>query len=272
MSDSDERPRLEINWVQSSGGALAAVSSAVLLSTFGVAGTLIGAAVGSLVITVGGAFYTYSIKATRQRVAMAQTVAVARIGLAQARVRDASDSVTQRRPGAADDAADDMAEAEVDLDRARTLLEDELDETEERPPWRSVLGGLPWKRIGLVAVATFVAAMVVIVAFELLTGRAVSSYTGGSDSDRRTSIPGFSGGDDDRQDEPDEQQPATPGPSQDETEDPVLPPEERPDESDAPDEVEPTVEPTSEPTDPATIETEVPDPTAVPTPETSPTP
>ena len=268
MSDSDERPRLEINWVQSSGGALAAVSSAVLLSTFGVAGTLIGAAVGSLVITVGGAFYTYSIKATRQRVAMAQTVAVARIGLAQAKVRDASDSVTERRPGAADDAADDMAEAEVDLDRARTLLEGELDEADERPPWRSVLGGLPWKRIGMVAVATFVAAMVVIVAFELLTGRAVSSYTGGSDSDRRTSIPGFSGGGDDRQEQPDEQQPATPDPSQDETEDPVLPPEDRPDESDEPDEVEPTVEPT----DPATIEPEVPEPTAVPTPETSPTP
>ena len=171
MSESDERPRLEINWVQSSGGALAAVSSAVLLSTFGVAGTLIGAAVGSLVITVGGAFYTYSIKATRQRVANAQTVAVARIGLAQARVREASGEMAERRPGAAEEAARDIAEAEVDLDHARTLLEGDLEEADEKPDWRSVLSGLPWKRLALGAVATFVAAMVVIAVFELVTGR-----------------------------------------------------------------------------------------------------
>ena len=270
MSDTDERPRLEINWVQSSGAALAAVSSAVLLSTFGVAGTLIGAAVGSLVITVGGAFYTYSIKATKQRVAMAQTVAAARIGLAQAKVRDASDAVAERRPGAADDAADDMAEAEVDLDRARTLLEDELDDAEGPPPWRSILRRLPWKRIGLGAVATFVVAMVVIVAFELVTGRAVSSYTGGSDSDRRTSIPGFggAGGGDDRQETPDDQQPATPG--QDDDEEPELPPEEDPDEVDPT--VDPTADPTVTPTSPTPSESELPVPTEVPTLETSPTP
>ena len=268
MSDSDERPRLEINWVQSSGAALAAVSSAVLLSTFGVAGTLIGAAVGSLVITVGGALYTYSIKATRQRVAMAQTVATARIGLAQARVRNASDAVVERRPGAADAAAEDMAEAEVDLDHARTLLEDELDDADDRPPWRSVLRGLPWKRIGMGALATFVVAMVVIVAFELVTGRAVSSYTGGSDSDQRTSIPGLGGGGD-PQETPGEQPSETP--SQDVEEDPVLPPEEESDE------VEPTVEPTATPTATTptatpTVETEIPETTEVPTPETSPTP
>ncbi len=159
----------------------------------------------------------------------------------------------------------------MDLDRARTLLEDELDDADGPPPWRSVLRGLPWKRIGMGAIATFVAAMVVILAFELVTGRAVSSYTGGSDSDRRTSIPGLGGGGggDDRQDDPDEQTPTSP--DEDVEEDPVLPPEERPDESDEPDVTE-EVDPTVEPTDPVPSETELPVPTEVPTTETSPTP
>ncbi|MBD8869660.1 serine/threonine-protein kinase [Nocardioides donggukensis] len=260
MSDSDERPRLEINWVQSAGGALAAVSSAVLLSTFGVAGTLIGAAVGSLVITVGGAVYTYSIKATRQRVATAQTVAAARIGLAQARVREASEEMAEGRPRSADDAAEDLAEAEVDLGRARSALAGGLREADERSDWRRVLRGLPWKRIAAVATAIFVAAMLVILAFELVTGRAVSSYTGGSDPDRRTSIPGLGGGGGSTSDQPGDQ----PGAPSDEES--GLPPQEDPDDA------EPSAEPTDEPADPAPSESVDPEPTEVPTPQTSPTP
>ena len=42
--------------------------------------------------------------------------------------------------------------------------------------------GLRWKRIAAVAGGIFVVAMLVIVSFELVTGRAVSTYTGGSDS------------------------------------------------------------------------------------------
>lgn len=252
MSDIDERPRLEINWAQSTGGALAAVSSAVLLSTFGVAGTLIGAALGSLVITVGGAIYSYSIRATKQRVAMTQAVAAARIGLAQARVREASEGVAEGTPRVAGDAAEDLAEAEVDLDRAQAVLEHEPEEAAERLDWRSVLAGLPWKRIAAGATAIFVAAMLVILAFELISGRAVSSYTGGSDPDRRTSIPGIGGGDDSAPEQPEEQQPEGP--------------------AGEPDEAEPTVEPTEPvPTEPVTTEP-VPGPTEVPTTETSPVP
>lgn len=44
---------IEVNWVQALAGSLAAMSSAVLLSTVGVAGTIIGAAIGSVVATVG---------------------------------------------------------------------------------------------------------------------------------------------------------------------------------------------------------------------------
>lgn len=259
MSDSDERPRLEINWAQSAGAALAAVSSAVLLSTFGVAGTLIGAAVGSLVITVGGAIYSYSIRATKQRVATAQAVAAARIGLAQARVRDASQEAAGRSTRAAGDAVEELAEAEMDLDRARSELADEREEVEERLDWRRVLGRLPWKRIALGATATFVAAMLVILTFELVTGRAVSSYTGGSDPDRRISIPGVGWGGNSTPDQPGEPQPGSPA----DDEDAPRPGDDEPDEAD---ESEPTVEPT----DPASSDPTAPEPTEAPTSEASP--
>jgi hypothetical protein len=202
MSDGDRR--FELNWVQSLAGALAAVTSAVLLSTVGVAGTLIGAALGSLAATVGSAVYTYYIRATQDRVASAGTVAVSRIGRDRSRVRrpsedpDSGASATEEEP----------AEAGQDLPPARADLED------ANPPagrFTAVLAGLPWKRVVVVATGLFVTAMLVILAFELISGRAVSSYTGGSDDDRRTSIPGLGGGrQDDPADDQDDPQP-TPG-------------------------------------------------------------
>ena len=81
---------------------------------------------------------------------------------------------------------------------------DELDQVEQqladpedaatKPSWREALAGLNWKRIAALAAAIFVAAMLIIVSFELVTGRAVSSYTGGSNGNPRTSIPGLGGG------------------------------------------------------------------------------
>jgi hypothetical protein len=255
---SDERARLEINWVQSMAGALAAVSSAVLLSTFGVAGTLIGAALGSLVITLGGAIYSFSIRATRERVAMAQTVASARIGLAQARVREASEGAAGSTPDAAEpvaeevaeQVAEDLAEAEDDLDHAQAVLEDAGGEGVERPGWRTVLAGLPWKRITIGASVIFVIAMMAILTFELITGRAVSTFTGGTDSDRRTSIPGLGGGGGDR-----EQAPTQDADPTDRAPEPTgVPPEDEPTEpvpSETPTETPPeapTEVPTTEPT------------------------
>lgn len=194
MGESDRR--FELNWVQSLAGALAAVTSAVLLSTVGVAGTLIGAALGSLAATVGSAVYSYYIRATQDRVASAGTVAVTRIGHGRSRGRSTPDEAGEEVAAATEDPHPGPA------------LEDAKNPT--AGGFTTVLAGLPWKRIAVVATGLFVAAMVVILAFELVTGRAVSSYTGGSDSDRRTSIPGLGGGRD--QDDPagdkDEPQPA----------------------------------------------------------------
>ena len=190
MADESGKQRIEINWVQTASAPLAAVTSAVLLSTVGVAGTIIGAALGSLAYTLGSSIYSHYIGATKDRVAQAQQVTAAKVVRAQEQVRGASEKLGSSAEGA--DAAaiadEELARADEELDQARTVLED-AEEPAAPVGWRGLLTGLPWKRIGLVAAGVFLTAMAVIVAFELVTGRAVSSYTGGSDPDRRTSIP-----------------------------------------------------------------------------------
>jgi hypothetical protein len=66
--ENDEKPKLDIDWVRTAAAALAAVTSAVLLSTLGAVGTVLGAALGSLAATVGGAIYTQQLERTRRQV------------------------------------------------------------------------------------------------------------------------------------------------------------------------------------------------------------
>ena len=157
---SEEKPKVEVNVVQVVASALAAVSSAVLLSTVGVAGTISGAAVGSVIATVGAALYSYSLRISRERVQAAQASALARMN----RARTGPHTGTQTR-SLYDEAPHD------EPDKA---------EEQERPPWREALYRLPWKWIAAVAGAVFVVAMIVILSFELLTGQSLSQSTGGS--------------------------------------------------------------------------------------------
>ena len=266
MTEQQQRDRVEISWVQVSASALAAVSSAVLLSTVGVAGTLIGAAIGSVVATVGNAIYSHYLSVSRARVAAAQAVALERLTSARSGASGAwADSRRADNPGRtmrfrAERAADDLDDAEEQLDTAV--------EEVPRPSWREAVSGLRWKRIAAVAGGIFVVAMLVIVSFELLTGRAVSSYTGGSDSGSRTSVPGLGGrhssGTPDDTPTPTKQPStgesstapsSTPTPAEQQT------PGETP--SSSPSETPSTVPPTPEPSEQATL---VPTPTAGETP------
>lgn len=175
---AEEKQRgLGVSGTQAIGSALGAVTAAVVLSTLGVAGTLIGAAVSSLVWTFGGAIYTRYAEAGRKRVRQAAEVAKDRVEKARTRSQDLP-------AGMADDVAadDELAEAQEALE--------EVEQTEtERTPWRELLRGLPWKRITLVSVGVFIVAMAIIVTFELVAGRSVSSFTGGAGTDGpRTSL------------------------------------------------------------------------------------
>lgn len=177
------RPRIE--WLRVVAGALAAVSSAVLLSTLGAAGTIIGAALGSVIASVGSSLYAHGLERSRAQFAEAQELARRRMGVAQAEVRRAA-----RRH-------DDTAILEAHLDHADEQLAEarsELSAPPEAPSWRDRFVVLPWKRIALFAAGFFVVAVVVITVFELIANRPVSDLTGGTHDDKGTSFSNIGGG------------------------------------------------------------------------------
>jgi hypothetical protein len=222
----DTSQKLELDWLKTIGGALAAVSSAVLLSTLGAAGTLIGAALGSVIATVGGALYSQGLARSRDRLAQAQGLALRKVGIAQAEVRRAS-----RQQG--DDQAVDahLAHADERLGEAQADLGGIADEPTV-PGWRERLALLPWKRISIIAAGLFAAAVLTITAFELVAGESVSSITGGTEGDGGPTITRIGGGSDTSRDDR--------APS-DDTATPSGEPSSEP-----PDEASPTDEPTDE--------------------------
>ncbi len=242
----EKEHRIEVNWVQSTAGALAAMSSAILLSTVGVAGTIIGAAIGSVVATVGSAVYSYYLSTSKVRAAAAAQAARAAGARARARKQSASGSSAagSTRVLEAKAAAEDEQRADETVRRVESgETPDEL-----KPSWQEVVRGLDWKRIALVAMGLFAVVVGVILTFELLAGRSVSSYTGGSDEDKRTSVNWGGGDDTEQQDQdPDQEQgeeEITPDevPEDEPTTD-VTTPEPEQDVSEAPDPEEPEEEP-----------------------------
>lgn len=192
--------QLEIDWLKVVAGALAAVASAVVLSTLGAAGTLIGAAVGSMVVTVGSALLTAGLTTSRQTLARAQATALHKVGVAQAEVRRAGRADDTRAQESHLQHADErLAAAHQDLDDAAAAV--------ASTGWRTRLAALPWKRVALTAAALFAVAVVAITVFELLAGRSVSDYTGGTSGDGGTTF-GEIGGSSPRKQQP--SGPATP--------------------------------------------------------------
>lgn len=63
-----QQPAIGISVAQIVAGALASVTAAVIASYFGIGGTLIGAAITSVVATVGGALYKLSLESAQARV------------------------------------------------------------------------------------------------------------------------------------------------------------------------------------------------------------
>ena len=196
MTDDPDAPeKVEIDWTRTFAGAMAAVASAVLLSTLGAAGTIIGAAIGSLVVSVASAWFAQSLSTGKRTLTKKQKAAAENVGIAHAEVVQASSADdTAARDSHLDLAEEVLAEAQHDLD----------DTTVAASPAtrRERLSRLPWKRIALATVGLFVIALVVITAFELVAGRSVSSITGGSDSGDTTvgQVSGLDSGEEDQED------------------------------------------------------------------------
>jgi len=190
MAEKKEGAEPLVDWVRVLGGALAAVSSAVLLSTLGAVGTLIGAALGSIVVSVASSLYSQGLRRSRERMTRAQEAALRRVGVAQAEVLRAR---RRTAPGATDA---HLEHADEQLDEARDRLETELapEAEPDHEPFGQRLRALPWKRIALLTGLMFVIAVVAITAFELVAGRSVSSYTGGTSSRHGTSFSNLDNG------------------------------------------------------------------------------
>jgi len=198
---TNQAGKLDLNWVQTTGSALAALSSAVLLSTLGAAGTLVGAAVGSIVVTVGGAVYSHYLSVSRARVSAARSAALVRAARVRARSGPASTddslaavtraisasperfpllsaSATAGTTGTPRTTAPATAPAGAP---GRRLIDGNL--PGESTSWRQLLRGTRWKPALAASLGVFVLVMGLIVSMELATGRALSSYTGGSSAD-----------------------------------------------------------------------------------------
>jgi hypothetical protein len=155
--------RAGIDWLATTAGALAAVTSALLLSTLGAVGTLMGAAIGSVAANVGANIYGQWIAKSREKVTSAQVLARWRAaGLAG--VRQGSEPVSS----AASESGDE----------------------DPAPSWRERLAGLPWKRIALASLAMFLVVVAAITIFELLAGRSVTSIVRGGDGGGTTALQG----------------------------------------------------------------------------------
>lgn len=234
---------LELSFVQLLAGALAAMTSALIGSRLGVSGTVIGAAVGSLVAGVAGSVYTASLHHGRQVIARAPVVL-------------RSPALVTRRSTAALPAAAAVPPGVP----GQAVLEASSEPPSRRPRWKPVLA---------TAATMFVLAGLGITALELATGQAFSGREG-------TTISQVSTG---AQAQHEEQQPPllqrpaqipAQDPAEEASEDPAQSP------SDAPTEVpteegEPIDEPSETPSD---IPTEEPSetPSETPTEEPSQTP
>jgi hypothetical protein len=143
-----------INIPKTIAGALAAVCAAVVGSYLGVAGTLIGAAVASIVGTVGTEIYERSLNKGREKL---QTLAPTFV----------------KTPAAV--GTPPVAAATEDESPSHTVA--------PKPQIR-------WKRIALLAGAVFVLAMGSLTVFELISNRSVASIVG-NDTKARSTVGGL---------------------------------------------------------------------------------
>ena len=139
-------------------GALAAVSAAVLASFFGVAGTVIGAALVSVVSTTGSAVYSASLSRTTERLRKVRT------------------QLGGGRGTASEDPAGD--------DTATRVLPAHLDPRRPAPAPRSLLARVRWPRVAAYTAAVFGIAMAIVTGIELIGKEPVSALVGGSETSR----------------------------------------------------------------------------------------
>ena len=175
--------------VKVAAGAVAAMASAVLLSTLGAAGTITGAALGSVIVTVAGSMFSKGVDVSKQGVSAAQALAARRVAQARSQVGGAAQDMDD-----SPQAQQRLSAANAELDAAESELQRQRDAPGQARSGDRVAGtargaALEADRPGAAA-AVFLVAMAVITGFELVSGRAVSSMTGGSTTRSARRSPG----------------------------------------------------------------------------------
>lgn len=148
--------RPSVSSIQLMSNALAAVTAAVVGSRLGIAGTLVGAAAGSVIATTGTAMYGHWLDRTASRVRTVVRLPAARTSSSRAPVPPTADSA-------------DAATVPTDGDESPSEPAAAVPRPRRQPTWRTV---------GLAAAATFVVAIGSITAFEAIVGEPVSTLTG----------------------------------------------------------------------------------------------
>ncbi len=165
VEPGEDKPKLGLSMPQLIGGSLAAVSSAVVASFLGVAGTLIGAALASIVTTVSSAVYTQAARSAGARVTN-------RLGP----VADSEDAATTDKAVSTTTQATTKlptADATVPVSTTAYLEKDtgEYVVTAARKPW--------WRarmpQIALGSVAIFLVSMAALTGIEMALGHPVSN-------------------------------------------------------------------------------------------------
>jgi cell division septation protein DedD len=161
---SGQRNRVQISVVQVVAGAAAAATAAFGASISGVGGTVIGAALVSATFTVLFAVYEHSLRRARERLAIA------------ARPTELIPVVPPVAVAPAESAIPDDAGADHSPGDAEVTLEMVI--ANQDPLGLEGNDGYHWRRITLVALAVFGAAMAFVTMFELVTGRPLASLFG----------------------------------------------------------------------------------------------
>jgi len=140
----------EVSWFQLAASVLAAVTAAWIASSLGVAGTLVGAAVGSAVVTLTSAFYARTLDKGRTLL-----------------VTTASGTVIQRRVEEDGEIAETLDQAAEDAPVKRAEFV-----PDESPP------RLHWKTIVITTAVVLALALAAITTYELVTDRTLDGSKG----------------------------------------------------------------------------------------------
>lgn len=144
----------ELSWFQVLAGVLAAMTSAWIASALGVAGTIIGAALGSLVVTISSAFYARTLDRGRTLVVQTDRGTVVE--------HDVAPGETVVAVAAAEEATGGTVQSTSEVDEQRSVR---------------------WPLVAGTTVVVLVVALLAMGGYEKLSG---SSYGTGGDNARIT--------------------------------------------------------------------------------------